>query len=366
MDGSGLGKLVREDGQDASGLHDIPTVSPELVTTQNLAFASPKVTSKADDAPHSDSSYTPPQSDNGASGSDTTSTKGDESASPKAGKSVADSEDDAIAGAEEDNTESPDRTLIDIVDLTDGPVTPQYYRHGRNFSVGSTSTTARRSAPRTLRAQRNHHGGLLEFRASAAKPNDATPTRTHRRNMSVTLPIPKIVSQAGGSQRTQVQASTPNEPSIAIQAELELQYKYRHIFIGTASLHDFLDTLETSTLTSTTKLAVMRAFTALASKEQHLYRRDSITKDDWDLVTRITTDVSDFDCVTMARVRLGSITLQQSLDSIPFDCTDETSLLATVEAFKNACRIEAQQGRCGRSKAQVFRTWLLSQDGTEE
>jgi hypothetical protein len=182
----------------------------------------------------------------------------------------------------------------------------------------------------------------------------------------MTLTIPKIVSQVGGSQQIQVQAATPDKPSIAAQAELELQYKYRHIFIGTASLHDLLDTLDISTLTSTTKLAVMKAFVALASKEQRLYRRNSINPDDWDLVTRITSAVSDFDCITMARVRVGSITLQQFVDSIPFDSNDETSLLATVEGFKNASRMDAEQGRCGGSKAQVFRAWLLSQDRPEE
>ncbi|KAJ4398839.1 hypothetical protein N0V91_009890 [Didymella pomorum] len=143
---------------------------------------------------------------------------------------------------------------------------------------------------------------------------------------------------------------------MAVQAEGELQYKYRHIFVGTASLDDFLSTLETSTFTSTMKLAVMKAFTALASKEQHLYRRNSINSDKWDLVTRITLDVPEFDCITMAR---------QFLDSIPFDSNGETSLLATVEAFMNASRIDAEL-RCGGNKAQVFRAWLVSQDRAEE
>lgn len=366
MDGSGLGKLVQEDTLNASRLCDVPTASPELVQKQNSAPASSKGTLKTDDAPHSDSTCTPPPSDNGALGSDTTSTIADESASPKAVKPVADFDDDAVAGAGEDDMESPDRTLVDITDTTNGPITPQYYRHRRNFSVDSASNTTRRSAPRTLRAQRNNNGGLLEFRASAAKPVDTTPTRAHGRNTSMTLTIPKIVSQVGGSQQTQVQAATPDKPSIAAQAELELQYKYRHIFIGTASLHDLLDTLDLSTLTSTTKLAVMKAFVALASKEQRLYRRNSINPDDWDLVTRITSAVSDFDCITMARVRVGSITLQQFVDSIPFDSNDETSLLATVEGFKNASRMDAEQGRCGGSKTQVFRAWLLSQDRPEE
>lgn len=365
MDGPGLGTLLQKDALNASGLHDIPPASSELVRKHDFAPASSRGTPEAHDARCIDTSRIAPLSDNGASGSNTTSRKGDESFSPKAGKPVADFEDDAVAGAEEDNTESPDRTLVDVTDMHDGPITPQFYRHGRNFSVDSTATTVRKSAPRTLRAQKNNNGGLLQFRASAAKLNDATPTRAHRRNMSLTLPIPTIVSQAGSSQRTQVQACTPKRPSMAVQAEGELQYKYRHIFVGTASLDDFLSTLETSTFTSTMKLAVMKAFTALASKEQHLYRRNSINSDKWDLVTRITLDVPEFDCITMARVRLGPITLQQFLDSIPFDSNGETSLLATVEAFMNASRIDAEL-RCGGNKAQVFRAWLVSQDRAEE
>ncbi|KAF3039411.1 hypothetical protein E8E12_008890 [Didymella heteroderae] len=176
----------------------------------------------------------------------------------------------------------------------------------------------------------------------------------------------KIDSPSGGSQQNHVHPAASNEPSIAVQTELELEYKNRHTFIGTASLHDFLDTLETSSLGSTSKLAVMKAFTILASNEQRLYRRNSINPEGWDLVTRITPDVSDFDCVTMARVLLGSISLQLFVDSIPFDINSETPILATVEAFKNASHMDAEQARCGESKARTFRSWLLRQDRAVE
>ena len=148
MDGAGLGTLIQEDVLNVSGLHNIPPASSELVQKQNFSPALPEGILKADNSSRSDSSCTPPLSDIGASGSDTTSRKGDESYSPKAGKPVADSEDDAVVGAEEDNTESPDRTLVDITDMNDGPITPLYHRHRRNFSVESASTTTRRSAPR--------------------------------------------------------------------------------------------------------------------------------------------------------------------------------------------------------------------------
>lgn len=366
MAGSSPGQLVQEHALNTCNLRDVAAACPGILKDYEPTPAAPEFTVETDSGPRSGSSCTPPPSDNGASGSDTASTPGEELAPSQVGKPAIDYEDDAMAGAKEGNVDSPDRTLVDIADIVESPATPQYHRHRRNFSVDSTFTALRRSAPRTLRAQRNNNGGLLEFRASAAKPDNPTPTRAHRRNVSITLPIPKIVSQCGGSQHTQVQTSTSNKPGIAVQAELELQYKYRHIFIGTASLHDFLDILETSSLTSTTKLAVMKAFTILASKEQRLYRRSSMDPDDWDLVTRITPNDPDFDCITMARVRVGSISLQQFVDSIPFDISGETPTLATVLAFKNASRMDAEQARCGESKASAFRSWLLSQEKAEE
>lgn len=363
MDEFTPGQLVQEHALTTSSLRD---VAATVLEDYEAAPAAPEVTVETECEPHSDSSSTPPPSDDGPSNSHTTFTEGKQLAPSQATEPAVDCEDDTMAGAKEDSIDSPDRTLVDIADLVYGPTTPQYHRHWRNCSVDSTFTTIRRSAPRTLRAQRNNSGGLLEFRASAAKPGNPKHTRAHRRNVSLTLPIPKITTQSVGSPHTRFRAFTSYKPSKAVQAELELQYKHRHIFIGTASLHDFLETLETSSLTSTTQLAVMKAFTSLAYKEQRLYRWRSTDPEDWDLVTRVTPHISEYDSITMARVRVGSISLHQFVDSIPFDVNGETPTLAAVLAFKNASRMDAEQARCGASKASAFRSWLLTQDKPEE
>ncbi|KAF2622523.1 hypothetical protein BU25DRAFT_313545, partial [Macroventuria anomochaeta] len=189
----------------------------------------------------------------------------------------------------------------------------------------------------------------------------------HRRNVSINLPIRPISFQPGSTQRFQPHSSAPSaltpktrtdETSPATQIEVELQYKRRHIFVGTASLYGFLEILETSTLGSTSKGAVMRAFTILASNEQLMARRSSSSPQDWNLITRTTADISEFDYITLARIQLGSISLQQFVDSIPFNTHDEAPTVVVAEAFKNASHMDAEEGRNAGSKARAFRAWL--------
>lgn len=407
-DGFALEQLATGSSSNSSSPQDVPISSPGVVqreeaSTPQHADLTPPISPTAapvgtshdaqkpipeltvhqrpvDSLPQFNFGCTPPLSDHGGSGSDTPSTKGGGSPSPKARKPTIDPENDTVGGANEDEMDSPDRTFVSTTDVFGGPTTPQYHRHWRNFSVDSSSTTIRKSSTVTLRAQSKNNGGLLEFRASATKPNDSKPTGAHRRNRSVNLPIRPILSQPGGSQQNQFQppassaqllaprllAPSPDELSITVQAELELEYKHRRIFIGTASLHCFLEILETSSLRSTTKLAVMKAFTTLAWKEQLLYRQSSTNPEDWNLVTRVTHDISNFNCVTMSRVLLGSISLQQFVDYIPFNGHDEAPTVVVVEAFKNASHVNAEESHNMESKARAFRRWLLSQNRAVE
>jgi hypothetical protein len=373
MDGLAIERFSMEDLLKTSRFKDGPRTCPNI--PQNLdslsADPTPPVSPKAlpaktDSLRQFSSRCTPPPSNDGMSSPDTASKEADRSPAPNWRKPTTSTEEDTVEGANEDDMDSPDRTLVDITDITgiiDDPSTPLYRRHWRNCSINSTSTSLRRSTPRTLRAQSNINGGLLEFKASAVKPNDATPTRTHRRNMSLTLPIPVIVSQHVGSQPSHAQ---PPVSQMTVHDALELQYKYRHIFIGTVSLYNFLKTLETSPLRSTTKLSVMKAFTALAYKEQLLCRQSSSSPEDWDLVTRITPRVSDFTTMTLARVQLGSISLQQFVDRIPFDAHNEAPTATIVEAFKNASRMDNEQDGDTENRAHAFRSWLLSETKTME
>jgi hypothetical protein len=143
--------------------------------------------------------------------------------------------------------------------------------------------------------------------------------------------------------------------------EQELQYKHRHTFIGTASLHSFLEVLETSSPGTTSKLAIMKAFTILASNEQILFRQTSSSTADWNLVTRITPDISTFDCITLARVQLGSVSLQLFVDLVPFNTRSEAHIALVVDAFKVASHMDTQAGRNTRSKARAFRLWTMEE-----
>lgn len=384
IDGFALEELAMNCLSNTSDLQDASTGTGETVqlfnsraehdqdTTSRAVDLTPPVSPKSITAPleidslsQFDLGCTPPPSHHEASGSDTTSMERNGTPSPNA-HTPTDPEDDTLGGAGESTRESPDQTLPNFTNGFYGPATPQYHRHRRYLSVESTSSTPfRKSATKTLRAQTKTNGGLFELRASASKTKDSTSTRAHRRNMSFDLPVQSTASHHRDTHQTQFQSPVPNEPRISVQATFELQYKYRHIFIGTASLHNFLKTLETSPR-STTKLAVMKAFTALAFKEQLLCRQSSSSPQDWNLVARVTPNTSEFTPVTLARVQLGSISLQQFVDRIPFDKRDEAPIAAIVEAFKNASLMDSQEDGDADYGAHAFRSWLLSHGSTAD
>jgi hypothetical protein len=146
--------------------------------------------------------------------------------------------------------------------------------------------------------------------------------------------------------------------------ECELEYKQRRIFIGTASLDDFLDLLDVSPSFTTTKDSIARAFTLLSSNEQLIVRENSTSKEGWDLVTRVTPDTATGDCVTQVRVKLGSISLRQFLDLVPFNVHDSVDVLRVLEAFAVASHLnaKAEAGLLG-SKAKALRSWIVRRIG---
>lgn len=302
--------------------------------------------------------YTPPFSDFESSGSDATPTEWYSPSTPLSGKLAAGLDDHTIGGAEEDELDSPA-----FVSSSNGN------EHRQKYCTDIKSSAKRKTSSVLLQARSTTNGGLLDLRASAARRKDIRPTHVHRRNLSIKLPIPPKSIQLGGVQRNDHQPSAPSTPiptptpaetSTATHSLLELQYKYRHIFIGTASLYTFLETLETSSPTTTTLAAIMRAFKNLAAREQLLYRQSSSDPSDWNLITRITPDISDFDCVTLARVQLGSVSLQQFVDSVPSNAAGEVAVEVVVDAFKIASHIDADDGRGAGSKARAFGTWVLA------
>lgn len=278
-------------------------------------------------------------------------------------------QDDTTEGAEEDCPDTrPSATVGGLNAFHKTPV----HNHLRSNSVDSATTTIRRATPVTLRSQSKANGGLLQLRASTSRPRESTPTRIHRRNISLNVPIRPTLAHSDSYQQVNKRWSTSTtivtqacleEPFTPTRTEAELQYKHRHIFVGTASLHSFLSLLETSPFGGVSRHAIMKAYTHLASKEQLLARQRSQSNDDWHLVTRITADISEFDYITLARVQLGSVSLQHFVDAIPFDRRGEAPLAVVVEAFKNASHVDAEEDRENGGKQSTFRRWLLSQDG---
>ncbi|KAJ4987132.1 hypothetical protein SVAN01_07420 [Stagonosporopsis vannaccii] len=289
---------------------------------------------------------------------------------PRLKSTEVDIQGDATGGAQEDYLDSPNRALMTTTRVLTGTGESRTQKRWSTYSMESVSSTVKKTLPTTLRARSKTNGGLLEFKAKTAGPKEPLPTRKHRRILSLNIPIRPSLSQSRAVPHTPAQssvfvASTPqlndDEASAGAQMDAELQYKQRHIFVGTASLHTFIDTLEISSSVTTTKTAVMKAFTQLASQEQLMARRSSLNPKDWNLVTRIPADTLDFDYITLARVQLGSVSLQQFVDSIPFNMFEEAPLMTVVEAFKIASHLDAMESRDTNSKASAFRNLLLSQ-----
>jgi hypothetical protein len=212
--------------------------------------------------------------------------------------------------------------------------------------------------------------GLLELRANASKGN-VTPVRGHRRKVSLNLPVrhrgvnSHIFQFPSPKSRWATHPfQTPNQTPAAVtfaQEERELEYKHRHTFVGTASLDVFLEILEMSASHTVTTSAVVKAFTTLASNEQMLARQSSSRKDGWDVVSRITLDIQAPDYIAQTHIKLGSITLRQFLDLIPFDANERADAMAVLGAFCAASHLDTKAGMGTASKARAFRSWMVRQ-----
>lgn len=313
-----------------------------------------------------ESDCAPLLTDYDSTSSDATLPEDSRSSTPLSGKSVPSLDEDTVAGARESESGSPDRTLVpsteELSTKFDESYRPQY-RRGQSIDSEASIT---KTSPKLLRARSRTNGGLLEFRANATRPTDSKRARIHQRNVSLGLPVRPALSQPA-VQATQAPPTAANalalfpnadDVSTAARTDRVLEYKHRHIFVGTASLHSFLEALETS-LDCTSRPAVMKAFTALASHEQLLARQASSSTADWNLVTRTTPDISTFDYITLARVQLGSVSLQHFVDLIPFRADGTVRTAVVVEAFKNASHVDAQAGLNSRSKARAFRRAVM-------
>ncbi|KAL5114338.1 hypothetical protein ACEQ8H_007775 [Pleosporales sp. CAS-2024a] len=254
-------------------------------------------------------------------------------------------------------------------------------RHARAPSTEPNLNKAKR-ASLPLRARTKTNEGLLQLQANPSKHE--RPTSKHERRVSLGIPLrPAIANE--GLQRSKFGSlldtppqtpKTPRTPRQRVpeksgptatlrQKERDLEYKHRHTFIGTASLDDFLEVLEVSEDHTITKAAVGKAFLILASSERLLARQASSTASGWDLVSRTIPDVVNTDYVVQAHVKLGSITLWQFLELIPFDDHEEAGAMSVVEAYSAASHMDSKAGVGATSKAKAFRTWMVSREAKE-
>lgn len=255
---------------------------------------------------------------------------------------------------------------------TPTPIRRRCVQREQSMSPTSPGGTARTpSVP--LRVRDRTHDGLLQLKANVAH-HSTSPTdtmKTHRRKISLNLPVNTCViktddglqhsnpgSWAVSPQSTVKQGSVTNSTTALSAEERELEYKHRYTFIGIGSLDDFLEILEITPARTTSRDAAAKAFVHLAANEQRLARQHSTKLQGWELVPRITPDVPTGDYVAQHQVKLGSITLRQFLDLIPFGDSTEIPAMCVVEAFLAACHLD---GRVMGDKARLFRRWMLDQ-----
>jgi len=257
------------------------------------------------------------------------------------------------------------------------PVAKRPLRH-RRYVSSQSSFDVTEKLQISLRSRSRTNDGLLLFRTNSSKETtDNAPEIRHRRKVSLNLPVNTHASQASATQpfgkpgvksstkRTSVMETAYYTSSVdaLTPEERDLEYKHRHTFIGTGSLDDFLETLETTPKHTVTKDAIARAFVQLAASEQ-LYARQCSAGQGWDLVMRTTLslmDVTSVDYIVQSQVKLGSVTLRQFLDLIPFGEDDEVAALRIIEAFSVASHLDATACMGARSKARAFRKWMVDQ-----
>ncbi|KAJ4291960.1 hypothetical protein N0V90_009858 [Kalmusia sp. IMI 367209] len=224
--------------------------------------------------------------------------------------------------------------------------------------------------PKLHRARRITNDSVLELKASPAKLGQVkSPAKQHRRKVSLKLPVNVRKPQHGPPPlKTLTPSPVLDEDTLALyeREERELEYKHRHIFIGTASLDDFLEILEVHPSTYiTTKRQVTKAFGILACAEQVQARQSSISSAGWNFVTRITSDdiLTRTDYLTESHVKLGSISLGKFIAKIPFDDKEEIDATKVVDAFCLASRLDGEATYGSQSKAKAFRIFMVREKG---
>lgn len=162
---------------------------------------------------------------------------------------------------------SVEKAKAEIRPVREGVTLDHSFTHHSSSSDYASSSGDSAGKPQANRTRRITNDGILELKASPLKVGPArVPLKDHRRKVSLKLPI-----NVSSSQRSYPHPSTQHTHSLSISTEdsavapyeaeeCELEYKHRHIFVGTASLDDFLEILEVGHTYTTTKRQVAKAF----------------------------------------------------------------------------------------------------------
>ncbi|KAL5396307.1 hypothetical protein PMIN02_003343 [Paraphaeosphaeria minitans] len=254
--------------------------------------------------------------------------------------------------------ESVEQARTEIRPAQEGVALDRGFAQHSSTSDYASSSGDSVSKPHVSRTRRITNDGILELKASPFKVGPArVPSKEHRRKVSLKLPInvatPQRAYARPSTQPTQSAYASTEDSAVALYEaeERELEYKHRHIFIGTASLDDFLEILEVTPTYTTSKRQAVKAFGILACAEQVHARQSSNSSDDY---------------LTEAHVKLGSISLGKFLGKIPFDDKGDVAAMKVVEAFCLASHLDGEATYGAQFKAKAFRSWFVREKAARQ
>ncbi|KAF2744100.1 hypothetical protein M011DRAFT_196869 [Sporormia fimetaria CBS 119925] len=231
--------------------------------------------------------------------------------------------------------------------------------------------------PLPLAKRRRNTHGLLDLQTSAVREAPATvgpDGAKHKRSQSLKLPI-MIKPYWDKATALQVNPATPssmyNHRIAQLQkqrvAEQELQYLHQHIFIGTASMDDFLNALVMSPDHMTRSSDVIRAFAMLAEREQECFRRKAMfcDREMWELVRPVDPAADNEDFLSLTHIRLGTVSLEEFFCKL--ECRNPSReclipVVAVMKTFERMSRKDIERERDGyMTRAAVFRKWYVDE-----
>jgi hypothetical protein len=178
--------------------------------------------------------------------------------------------------------QSVEKARAEIQPNCEGTTLDRGFTHHSSSSDYASSSGDSGNKPYASRTRRITNDGILELKASPFKVGPTKGShKDHLRKVSLKLPVNISTPQRANARRT---TQHTHIPSVSTEdgivpcydaEERELEYQHRHIFVGTASLDDFLEILEITPAYNTTKRQVVKAF------GKHFFSRKKKTQQTW-------------------------------------------------------------------------------------